>query len=255
MNKIYGENSDNGPEGSTAIGNEVGADNIEDKFVNEVCNLVTEILEIGWKDRTVFKAVLKKAIGKDIDSSNREDGLLQQHGAYVLDKASKRIIDELELVDVKVNHEYAAHAKFADIVKAIKAKLDEPSLKVEELDTEEFAEKLLEKYGPESIFQLAKLLIKIANDDVNLAISQSISSPMAVDYRDDKVRQKEDVKKKKSDIKPPNIMHLVATYKARILTLQNKDLSSISEYNGIKIEINTLQGVVDNLSSWIVYNY
>jgi hypothetical protein len=255
MNKIYGENTNNLSEGQTI--NESNGHNIEDKFVDELCNQITEILGINYQDRRTFHLVLKKAIGKDIDSVNNYDGLLQQHGAYVLDKSSKRLIDELELGDVKVNHEYAAHAKFADIVKAIKTKLDESSIKVKELGTEEFAEKLLERYGPEVIFKLAQLLIKIVNDDVNLGIAQSmedISKPMAIDYRDDKVRQKEQVTHKKTD-NPPNIMHMVASYKTRIEELQGLDAITLADAVTITTEVNTLKGVVANLSSWIVHNY
>jgi hypothetical protein len=246
MNKIYGKDTDN--KALEGVLKRMEAHNIEDKFVDEVCNQITEILGISYQDRKIFKAVLKKAIGKDIDSVNNYDGLLQQHGAYVLDKSSKRLIDELELGDVRVNHEYAAHAKFADIVKAIKTKLDESSIKVKELGSEEFAEKLLERYGPEAIFKLAQLLIKIANDDVNLAL-EDVSKPMSVDYRDERIRQKP------TNDNPPNIMQIVATYKVRIKELQDKSVTSILEHNGISVEIKTLEGVVANLSSWIVHNY
>lgn len=253
MNKIYGENSGSGPEGST-LTNEVVAHNIEDKFVDEVCNQITEILGISYQDRKIFKAVLKKAIGKDIDSVNQYDGLLQQHGAYVLDKSSKRIIDALNLGDVKVNHEYAAHAKFADIIKVIKDKYI--SKTVEKVNTEKFAETLLNENGAEAVHELAHTLIKLANADVNKLEMQSIdigyqkraiSEPAVIDYRDERLRQKQSA--------PPNIMHMVATYKARIKELENNNVSTISEYSGIAVEIRTLKGVVADLSSWIIYNY
>jgi len=100
-------------------------------------------------------------------------------------------------------------------------------------------EKILEKYGPELLHNLGNMLIDLANEDVVKATS--------VDYRDDIPTPKKDV--------PPNMMELVLTYKARIKELRGDDLTSLPESLRIQSEITTLQGVIDDLSAWLVYNY
>ena len=95
---------------------------IEDKFVESICNLILESLNVRYEERRLMKPLLTIAISEKINNRrSKEPGLLQQFEAYVLETSSKRFIEEFNLVEVKVNHDHATHAKFADIVKAIKA--------------------------------------------------------------------------------------------------------------------------------------
>ena len=94
---------------------------IEDDFVNEVCEMVIEALNVNYNERRLVKPLLHKAIVEKLNRNYKKEGLLQQFEAYVLDTASKRLIDTFSLASV-VNHEYTCHAKFADIVKEIEAK-------------------------------------------------------------------------------------------------------------------------------------
>jgi hypothetical protein len=95
---------------------------IEDDFVNEVCEMVIEALNVNYNERRLVKPLLHKAIVEKLNRNYKKEGLLQQFEAYVLDTASKRLIDTFSLASV-VNHEHACHAKFADIVKEIETKL------------------------------------------------------------------------------------------------------------------------------------
>ena len=95
---------------------------IEDDFVNEVCEMVIEALNVNYNERRLIKPLLHKAIGEKLNRNYKKEGLLQQFEAYTLDTASKRLIDTFSLSS-GVNHEHACHAKFADIVKELESKL------------------------------------------------------------------------------------------------------------------------------------
>lgn len=94
---------------------------IEDDFVNEVCEIVIEALNVNYTERRLIKPLLQKAIGDKLNCNYKNKGLLQQYEAYVLDTSIKRLVDTFSLSS-KVNHEYACHAKFADIVDELKDK-------------------------------------------------------------------------------------------------------------------------------------
>lgn len=95
---------------------------IEDDFVNEVCEMVIEALNVNYNERRIVKPLLQRAIGEKLNMNYKKEGLLQQFEAYVLDTASKRLIDTFSLSST-VNHEHACHAKFADIVKELENKI------------------------------------------------------------------------------------------------------------------------------------
>lgn len=122
MEKIYYKkdesNGANEPSGAI-INTESRGDNIEKKFADNICNSIVNILDINYNDRRIVNSLLQKIIGESIKG---RQGLLNQYESYVLDKSSERIVKEFELGDVSINHSYATHAKFADIIKAIKAK-------------------------------------------------------------------------------------------------------------------------------------
>ena len=58
----------------------------------------------------------------NLNTRCKNEGLLQQYEAYILDKSSKRIIETFNL-ESKINHDNATHAKFADIVKELETKI------------------------------------------------------------------------------------------------------------------------------------
>jgi len=117
MNKIYGKQEDElQPNCCESSGKD-----IEVEFINSLCCELCVILQINYRDERIVKSLLNNILSKKLNNHG-ENGLLQQYEEYILDKVSERIIKELELGDVKVNHEHARHAKFADIVDKIKEK-------------------------------------------------------------------------------------------------------------------------------------
>ena len=100
---------------------EIKSSGIENDFVNEVCEIVIEALDVNYNERRLIKPLLHKAIREKINGTYKKEGLLQQFEAYVLDTASKWIIDTFSLSS-DVNHEHGCHAKFDDIVKELKDK-------------------------------------------------------------------------------------------------------------------------------------
>jgi spore maturation protein CgeB len=112
MRKIYGEDINDIP-------CEMSNNNIEQEFIKRMCEYVSEALNISYLEKRNFESLLFNNLKNKIDN-NSNDGLLQQYEKYILDTTSKKIIDELNLGDVKVNHEFATHAKFKDIVNKIK---------------------------------------------------------------------------------------------------------------------------------------
>ena len=94
---------------------------LEKDFVNEVCEVVMEALDISYTEQRIVRSLLKNSISKKIDCLHKEDGLLQQYESFVLDKASKKLKEELNLSS-EVNHNYVNQEKFADITDEIKNK-------------------------------------------------------------------------------------------------------------------------------------
>lgn len=112
MSKIYGENFNN-------VSCENTSNNIEKEFIKEICKYVGEALDVVYMERRNFESLLFNILRDKIDD-NYNGGLLQQYEQYVLDKSSERLINELNLGDVKVNHSHATHAKFRNIIDKIK---------------------------------------------------------------------------------------------------------------------------------------
>ena len=82
-----------------------------------------------------------------MDNRWKDPGFLQQYGAYVLEEAGNRFYYELGIPkEVKINHEHAEHAKYADVVSYILKNWQ----KKPELIEEEAKRKALEK-GPDEI--------------------------------------------------------------------------------------------------------
>ena len=110
-----------GEDQSMPIGNEIKIVDMEGKFISSVVNLVMEALNVNYNERRIVSPLLSKILDDKMNSHYKSPGLLQQYEAYVLDKSSERIKEELNIPkDINVNHGHALHAKFADIVKYIK---------------------------------------------------------------------------------------------------------------------------------------
>ena len=107
---------------------------IEYKFIEELSDFLTNLLKINWNDKLIVKNLLINGLSKKlnnrtwIDSKGKkrggETGLLQQYQNYILDESIQRIKRECKIPDdIKINHGYALHAKFADIAKYLKTNL------------------------------------------------------------------------------------------------------------------------------------
>jgi hypothetical protein len=111
----------------------VGRD-MEAKFIEALVEILCDTLSVNWNDRRIIASLLKNNLKDKLDNRWKEEGLLQQYAASQLDEAADRFYYELEIPkEIKVNHEHAPHAKYADIVEWIKKnyKAPEPELKKE----------------------------------------------------------------------------------------------------------------------------
>jgi hypothetical protein len=97
------------------------ADDYEQKFINATAELVMDLLNINWNERRIVQSLLVNGMKEQMNNRWKKPGLLQQYGASQLDEAAGRFYYELGVPkDVKVNHDHAQHAKYADIVDWIK---------------------------------------------------------------------------------------------------------------------------------------
>jgi len=80
--------------------------------------IVVKKLKINYKDRQVFKDLLTSSIEEYITC---KDGLLEQYLHSQLDILKTTFIREFNLdKEIKTNYGFAIHAKFNDLIKAIK---------------------------------------------------------------------------------------------------------------------------------------
>ncbi len=104
--------------------------NIENKFISSVTDIIINALKIGHNDRRIVEPLLNGVLSKELDRRYQKEGLLQQYQAYVLEEASERLRNDLGIPkEIKVNHEHASHAKYADFVKYLKAEDKEEFMK------------------------------------------------------------------------------------------------------------------------------
>ena len=129
MDKIYYTKSENENHSEGITMSESIGDRIESRFVDQVCSAVVDVLQIGYNDKRIVNSLLQKTIGESIKGHK---GLLSQYESYVLDKSSKRIVDEFDLGTVGINHSHATHAKFAHIISSIKAIHQDEIVKLQE---------------------------------------------------------------------------------------------------------------------------
>jgi hypothetical protein len=95
---------------------------VEDKFVSSVAELMCEVLNINWNERRIVKSLFINVINDTINDRNDDHpGLLQQYEAYILERASERLRSDMGVPkDIKINHNYATHAKYDALSKWIK---------------------------------------------------------------------------------------------------------------------------------------
>lgn len=108
---------------------ENSAPRIEQDFVNEICELVIEALNVNYNERRLVKPLLVNSITEKVNNNYKKLGLLQQFEAYVLETSIERLKKEFNLIS-EINHGHATHAKFADIVKELKANWESPQKSV-----------------------------------------------------------------------------------------------------------------------------
>lgn len=134
MEQIY-----NIPGGEQNMGeccSEMSEPRMEEKFVKATAEAVVEALDISWRDRRVVQPLLEKALSDKLNKG-RDQGLIQQYEAYVLDRASERLRERFDIPkEVKVNYGHAHHAKYADIADWIDANYSKSELKNKKEDKE-----------------------------------------------------------------------------------------------------------------------
>ncbi len=110
---------------SEGVSNEISnRDRPEEKLLDSLIKGIVDILDINWKDRTVFKAVLRKTMC--LAGVLDRDGLFTQFLHANLDEIKRRLVTDLDIPkDTPIDYDHAPHAKFSSIVDAIKVKLNE----------------------------------------------------------------------------------------------------------------------------------
>ena len=100
-------------------------DCVEEKFVRETCSIVVDAIGVYWTDKPMVNNLLHNAISDKLNNHYKVFGLLQQYEAHILDRVSRDLIKTFGLTS-KVNHNYATHAKFSDIVNELEKKFNPP---------------------------------------------------------------------------------------------------------------------------------
>jgi len=115
---------------------------IESKFVTKVVELISAALDVSYKDKRNFEALLYNLIHDDLNSRYERSGLLQQYLAHELENLASTIKGNLRIPNtVKVDHDHATHAKFNSITSYI----TENFVKIEDINSDGTFEKINEK--------------------------------------------------------------------------------------------------------------
>jgi len=97
-------------------------DQIENKFLVALSEIIADALNITWRERRIFKALLENNIKDKLFNRFERYGLIDQLVAHEFDVAVKRLIEEFEL-EAKVDHSHCTHAKLVTIIDELKDKL------------------------------------------------------------------------------------------------------------------------------------
>lgn len=91
-------------------------------FLNMVCNSVVEALQVPYQSREIVKNLLYSNLKDKVCSRG---GWLEQFLHSELDKIAQSIKSKFDLKkELKVDYNYAAHAKLASIMDAIEDKFE-----------------------------------------------------------------------------------------------------------------------------------
>jgi hypothetical protein len=148
---------------------------IEDRFLNELVDILIRTFDINHKDKHMFKALLLKTL--KLELCERKNGILTQYENFIRDftlaNINNRIgfnriipdeygfydVNENELIE-KINEKFdqlklltkpIPKQSIEEEKDPIEKKLDEMGYGVETIDTEELAKKLSEQYNVPTI--------------------------------------------------------------------------------------------------------
>ena len=94
--------------------------NYEFKFAQAIVDIICNVLRVTSRDRRIIEALLLEKIEPLLA---KRGGLLEQYLHTQLDILADTLKEKFELSDdVSINYDYTTHAKFNDIIKAIKEK-------------------------------------------------------------------------------------------------------------------------------------
>lgn len=101
---------------------EVKLDDIEDRFVKTLAEMLCEKLEIGYNDRRITAVLLVQTLKNELNSRDEYNpGMLQQYLAHELEEVFRRMKNELLIPDdIKINHDYHIHSKFNSFIDYVK---------------------------------------------------------------------------------------------------------------------------------------
>lgn len=101
---------------------EAKREDIEDRFVRSLAEMICEKLEIGYNDRRITNTLLVQTLKNELNSrDDNNPGMLQQYLAHELEEVFRRMKTDLLVPDdVKINHDYHIHSKFNSFIDYMK---------------------------------------------------------------------------------------------------------------------------------------
>lgn len=121
-------------------------EDINEKFVKKLCEIVCNSLDINYKDQRIFSSLLEKSLESELNNKDdRNPGLLQQLVAKEFEESLKDFKRELKIPnDVRIRHSYASHARLNDISRYISQKF----VRVEDIKSDGTFETLWDQNCP-----------------------------------------------------------------------------------------------------------
>ncbi len=101
--------------------------NMQEQFIEVLVVEVCKILRIKLEDNRVVRPIMAAAIKAAIGGGKRQEGLLDQYGAYVLDEAAERFYTDLKVPkDILVNHDNHDRSKYSSIIGYLQKVIEGP---------------------------------------------------------------------------------------------------------------------------------
>ena len=110
--------------------------NIPKIIVENVADLICAVLNVSHDDKRIVRPLLEQVLSKELnhrgsvisqdDKRSYEDmpGWLQQFEDYIIETAAKRMYTDLSIPEeIRPNHEYGTHAKYANIIVYLREQL------------------------------------------------------------------------------------------------------------------------------------